>query len=117
MCALGTVTKVLVKGLEGWEIKGQLETIQTTALSRGVWEGSWRLDETSSQSNSSEKPSANPSVETSQKRKKNSKCRLCSDRRNDQSHNKWMQQISTEGVQGETRQGRQGDPLWNEQEI
>ena len=28
-----------------------------------------------------------------------------------------MQQISTEGVQGETRLSRQGDPLGNEQEI
>ena len=28
-----------------------------------------------------------------------------------------MQQISTEGVQGETRLGRQGDPLRNVQEI
>ena len=37
--------------------------------------------------------------------------------RSDQSHNKRMQQISTEGVQGETRLGRQGDPLGNVQEI
>ena len=28
-----------------------------------------------------------------------------------------MQQISTEGVQGKTRLGRQGDPLRNVQEI
>ena len=38
-------------------------------------------------------------------------------RQNDQSHNKQMQQISTEGVLGETRLGRQGDPLRNVQEI
>ena len=38
-------------------------------------------------------------------------------RRNDQSHYKRMQQISTEGVQGETRLGRQGNPLGNVQEI
>ena len=38
-------------------------------------------------------------------------------RRNDQSHYKQMQQISTEGVQGETRLGRQGDLLGNVQEI
>ena len=37
-------------------------------------------------------------------------------RRNDQSHNKQMQQIST-GVAGETWLGRQGDPLGNVQEI
>ena len=36
---------------------------------------------------------------------------------NDQSHYKRMQQISTEGVQGETRLGRQGNPLGNVQEI
>ena len=38
-------------------------------------------------------------------------------RRNDQLHIKRMQQISTEGVQGETQLGRQGDPLGNVQEI
>ena len=31
-------------------------------------------------------------------------------RRDDQSHNKRIQQISTEGVKGETRLDRQGDP-------
>ena len=38
-------------------------------------------------------------------------------RRNDQLHNKRMKQISTEGVQGEKRLDRQGDPLGNVQEI
>ena len=38
-------------------------------------------------------------------------------RQNDQSHNKRMQQISAEGVQGETQLGRQGDPMGNVQEI
>ena len=38
-------------------------------------------------------------------------------RLNDQSHNKRMQQISTEGVQGETQLGRQGDSLGNVPEI
>ena len=51
------------------------------------------------------------------KTQQNSKCRLCGDRRNDQSHYKRMQQISTEGVQGETRLGRQGNPLGNVLEI
>ena len=32
--ALGTVTKVLLKGLEDLEIGGQVKTIQTTALLR-----------------------------------------------------------------------------------
>ena len=30
--ALGTITKDLVKGLDGLEIKGQVETIQTTSF-------------------------------------------------------------------------------------
>ena len=34
--ALGTVTKGLIKGLEDLEIKGRVETIQTTALLRSV---------------------------------------------------------------------------------
>ena len=38
-------------------------------------------------------------------------------RRNHQSYKKWMQQISTEGVQDEARLGRQGVPLGNVQEI
>ena len=38
-------------------------------------------------------------------------------RRNDQSHNKRMQQISTEGVKGKTRLVGQGNPLGNEQAI
>ena len=32
--ALGTVTKGLIKGLEDLEIRGKIETIQTTALLR-----------------------------------------------------------------------------------
>ena len=32
--ALGTVTKVLLKGLEDLEVSGKVETIQTTALLR-----------------------------------------------------------------------------------
>ena len=34
--ALGTVTKVLLQGLEDLEIRGQVETIQTTALLRSA---------------------------------------------------------------------------------
>ena len=33
---LGTVPKGLIKGLEDLEIKGQMETIQTTALLRSA---------------------------------------------------------------------------------
>ena len=39
--ALGTVTKGLVQRLEDLEIRGRMETIQTTAY----WEESWRLEE------------------------------------------------------------------------
>ena len=49
------------------------------------------------------------------KTQQNSKCRR--QRRNDQSHNKRMQQISTEWVWSETRLGGQGDQLGNVQEI
>ncbi len=38
-------------------------------------------------------------------------------RRNDQSYYERMLQISTEGVQGETRLGRQSGPLGKVQEI
>ena len=34
--ALGTITKGLIKGLEDLEIRGQVETIQTTALLRSA---------------------------------------------------------------------------------
>ena len=34
--ALGTIPKGLVKGLEDLEIRGQVETMQTTALSRSA---------------------------------------------------------------------------------
>ena len=34
--ALGTVPKGLVQGLEDWEIRGQMKTIQTRALLRSA---------------------------------------------------------------------------------
>ena len=63
--ALGTFTKGLIKRLVNLEIKGQVETIQTTALLR------WarilrRVLETCCHSNSSERPSANADVKNSQ---------------------------------------------------
>ena len=51
------------------------------------------------------------------KTQQNSKCRLCGDGRNDQSHYTRMQQISTEGVQGEIRLCQQDNPLETVQEI
>ena len=60
--ALGTVTKGLSQGPEDLEIKGIVETSQTTALLRSTWEESWRLEETYYHSNSCEKPSGNAYV-------------------------------------------------------
>ena len=41
----------------------------------------------------------------------------CSNNNNNNNNNKRMQQISTEGVQSETRPDRRGGPLGNVQEI
>ena len=68
---LSTVTKGLVEELEDLEIRGWVETIQTTVLI--VWEESWRL-ETCCHSDSLEKLSANVGMKKSQKRKIISKC-------------------------------------------
>ena len=59
--AFGTVTKGLLKGLEHLEVGGRVETIPTTALLRTarILRRVLRLEETCSQSNSSERPSVN----------------------------------------------------------
>ena len=67
--ALWTIPKGFVKGLEDLEIRGQVQTIQTTALLRSpktlrVLEESYFL------SNSSEKSSTNAGVKNFQKSKK-----------------------------------------------
>ena len=64
---LGTVTKELIKGLVDSEIKGQVETIETTALlaSARILKEFLKLEETCSRSNSSERPSANADVKNS----------------------------------------------------
>ena len=59
----GTVTKGLVKGLEELEIRTQVETIQTTAQSRSA-RILRKVPETCCHSNSSERPSADASVQT-----------------------------------------------------
>ena len=66
--AFGTVTKGLSKGLEDLEVRGRMETIQTTTLFRRpeYWEESWRLDETCCHSNSNERPSDNTDIKNSQ---------------------------------------------------
>ena len=59
--ALGTDTKGLVQGMESFEIREQVETIQTTALLRSSW--ILRRDlETGSQLNSSKKKKNLPMV-------------------------------------------------------
>ena len=60
--AFGTVTKILLKGLE--EVGGRVETIQTTELLRTA-RILRRVLETCFHSNSSERPSANADVKNS----------------------------------------------------
>ena len=61
--ALGTVTKGLIKGLEDLEIRGQVDSIQITALLRSA--RILNLKETWCLSKFSEKPSANAGVKNS----------------------------------------------------
>ena len=63
--AFGTVTKGLLKGLEDLEIRGQVETIQTTTLLR-TDRIQRRVQETCCHSNSSERPSVYADVKNSQ---------------------------------------------------
>ena len=67
--AFGTVTKGLTKGLEDLEIKGQVETIQTTTLLRTarVLRKPCRLKETCCHSNSYERPLSNVDVKNCNK--------------------------------------------------
>ena len=69
----GRISEKLVKGEEDLEIKGQVETIQSTVLSRSAeyWEESWRLEVTCYHSKSSDKSSTNAGVKNSQKGKIN----------------------------------------------
>ena len=66
VCALGTITKGLVKRLKNLEKRGQVVTIQSTALIR-LARILRRVQKTCCHSNSSEKPSANTSAKISQK--------------------------------------------------
>ena len=67
-----TIRKGLVKEVEDLEIKGQVETIQTTALlTSESWEESWRLKETCYHSNYREKLSANSRMKNTQGNKIN----------------------------------------------
>ena len=61
----GTVTKVLLKGLEDLEIGGRVETIQSTTLLRTARIFRWVL-ETCCHSNSSERPLSNTDVKNPQ---------------------------------------------------
>ena len=66
--AVGTVNKVLVQRLEDLEIRGRVETIQTTALLRSarIPRRAWRLEETCCHLNSTERQSTNTDVKKSQ---------------------------------------------------
>ena len=66
--AFGTVTKRLLKGLEDLEVGVRVETIQLQHYWERpeYWEESWRLEETYTPTNSSERPSAKSDVKNSQ---------------------------------------------------
>ena len=66
--ALGTITNGLVPELEELEIRGRVETIQTTASLRSAlkYKESWRLEETCCHSDSSEKLLTNAGTKNSQ---------------------------------------------------
>ena len=66
--ALATVTKGLVQGLEYLEIRGQVETVQTTALWRSarILRRVQEIKKTCYDSNSSEIPSTNADMKNSQ---------------------------------------------------
>ena len=65
--ALGTIPKGLVMKLEHLENKGEVKTIQTTALRPEYWEESRKLKETCCHQNSSEISSANAGEKNSVK--------------------------------------------------
>ena len=67
--ALGTITKGLVRGLEDLVIRGQVETIQITALLRSakVLRKVLENEETCCLSNSGEKASANAGVKNTKR--------------------------------------------------
>ena len=62
--AFGTVTKGLIQGLDDLEIRGRVDTIQTTALLRMA--RILRLEETCCHSNSSKRSSTNTDMKNSQ---------------------------------------------------
>ena len=67
ICAFGTGTKGLLKGLEELEVGGWEENIQTTTLLRTIriLRKPWRLEETCCHSDSSEKSPAYADVKNS----------------------------------------------------
>ena len=81
--ALGTVTKVLLKGLEDLEVGFRVETIQTTILliMARIMRRVLGLEETSCHSNSSERPSANYDVKNSSNNNNNNTSRWQNDRK------------------------------------
>ena len=73
--ALGTVTKGLIQGLEDLEIRGRMETIQTTALLRSA-RIQRRILKNCCHSDSRKKPSANASVKNSKRNNNNNNNKL-----------------------------------------
>ena len=68
LSALGKVTKRLVEGREDLEIRGGVETLQTTTLlkSARILKTAQEIEETCYHSDSCGKPSANAGVQNSQ---------------------------------------------------
>ena len=68
ICAFGTVTKGLLKGLEDWEYEEEWRPskLQHYWERPEYWAESWRLEETYCHSNSSERPSTNTDLKNSQ---------------------------------------------------
>ena len=68
ICALGSITEWLVKGLGDLEItSGGPSTLLYYWDQPEYWDESWRFEETCCHSNFSERPSANAGVENSQR--------------------------------------------------
>ena len=79
--AFGRVTKGLVQELEDLEIRGRIETIQTTALLDRLeyWEESWRREKTCFYLESSVKLSGRAGVKNPQNNKNNNSFEIQTD--------------------------------------
>ena len=78
--ALGTVIKESVPGLEDLEITRDYPNYRITEINQNTDKSSWRLEETCSHSNFSERPSANTDVKNCQGVNNGYSCCLLPDR-------------------------------------